>query len=74
MLGTLAWVVCGVVAGCIMNRIISENEKGLVAMTLSVGSAAQSPEALSPHFSVVGMARRSASTRCCSPSRECHLH
>lgn len=37
MLGVMTWVVCGVVAGYVVNQIISGHDKGLVLLTLSVG-------------------------------------
>jgi uncharacterized membrane protein YeaQ/YmgE (transglycosylase-associated protein family) len=39
MSGIVSWIVCGVVAGYIMNVLIAGRDKGLVVLTLSVGVA-----------------------------------
>jgi uncharacterized membrane protein YeaQ/YmgE (transglycosylase-associated protein family) len=39
MMGVFSWVACGLLIGFFVSQSISARDKGLVAMTLSVGSA-----------------------------------
>jgi uncharacterized membrane protein YeaQ/YmgE (transglycosylase-associated protein family) len=39
MIGVFSWVACGLLIGFFVSQSISARDKGLVALTLSVGSA-----------------------------------
>jgi uncharacterized membrane protein YeaQ/YmgE (transglycosylase-associated protein family) len=39
MIGVISWLVCGLVVGYFVSRLISAQDKGLFFLTLSVGCA-----------------------------------
>ena len=54
MLGAISWVVCGLLVGFFFGESISAKDKGLVALTLSVGCAGGLVGGLCGQIAVLG--------------------
>jgi uncharacterized membrane protein YeaQ/YmgE (transglycosylase-associated protein family) len=54
VLGAISWVLCGLLVGYFFSEAISAKDKGLLALTLSVGCAGGLFGGLSGQIAVIG--------------------